>query len=128
MKQGLLWKEAPEPRFELFCESYTKYPHKCNLLFETLEEYNEHNEKVHNIPIKLKELPLRPKRRFKVTKQMIDNIGGRMPGHQRCWCGKPKDQWDSRHFQTYCSHEHRDQWWELTDYVGPHKNKFLESH
>lgn len=146
MKPGLLLKEAPEPRFELFCENYVNHK-KCNLLFNTTKEFEQHQLEVHNLVYgkfyvqqswyniertQCKEftrltynLPLRPVRRFNVTFEMIEHIGGRTPGHQKCWCGKPKELWDSRHFQTYCSDAHRDQWWELTDYVGPHKNKFL---
>lgn len=127
MIQGLLFKEAPEPRFELYCDfSLGVGKGKCNILFDSIIDYNAHLKEVHQGWFGLKELPLRPQRRFNVTKKMLDNMGGRTPGTKKCWCGKPKDQWDSRHFQTYCSDVHRNLWWTLTDYVGPHKNKYLE--
>lgn len=150
-KQGLLLKDSPEPRFELYCDNYVdgKYPQKCNFLFDTPQEIEQHKLEVHNsIPgrfysrerswfnkeyIKREgftrlnfQLPIRPSRRFKVTAEMLENIGGRTPSTKKCWCGKPKKDWNSRYFQTYCSDKHRDQWWILTDYVGPHKNKFLD--
>lgn len=148
MKPGLLLKEAPEPRFELYCDNYGSKTKPCNFLFDTGEEMEKHKLEVHNsIPgvyygertgwfnieylqregfeRKQFQLPIRPSRRFNVTREMLDNQAGRTPGTKKCWCGKPKELWDSAYFQTYCSDVHRNLWWTLTDYVGPHKNKFL---
>ncbi len=47
---------------------------------------------------------------------------------RKCWCGKPKPEWDSKYYQVYCCEAHRKEWWERTDYVGPHKDKFLSKH
>ena len=151
MKQGLLFKDAPEPRFELYCDNYDEYPKHCNTLFDTPQELEQHKLKVHDsIPgqfyskerkwfnkeyigregfTRLKfQLPIRPTRRFKVTRKMLKNLDGISPNTKKCWCGKLKKDWDSKYFQTYCSDKHRDRWWELTDYVGPHKDKFLRKH
>jgi len=151
MKQGLLFKDSPEPRFELYCDNYGSTTRPCNILFNTTQELEKHKLEVHDrIPGRFYsrerqwfnkeyegregftrltfQLPVRPTRRFKVTKGMLENIGGSMPRTKKCWCGKLKKDWDSRYFQTYCSDKHRDKWWELTDYVGPHKDKFLRKH
>ena len=150
-KYGLLFKDAPEPRFELYCDNYDDYPGHCNTLFNSPQEFEQHKLEVHDsIPGRFYsrerrwfnkeyieregftrvtfQLPIRPTRRFKVTKKMLKNLGGISPNTKKCWCGKPKSEWDSKHFQTYCSHKHRDKWWELTDYVGPHKDKYLRKH
>jgi len=59
---------------------------------------------------------------------MLDSLESCSPSTKKCWCGKPKSEWDSRYFQTYCSKKHKEKWWLLTDYVGPHKDKYFSKH
>lgn len=153
MKQGLLFKESPEPRIELFCERYpNEYKDgKCNLQFFSVREFEKHMLEVHDsIPGKFKGgfygtrngpswfnkeyleredfihlrfvLPTRPQRRWNCTQQEARNLD-----NKKCWCGKARKDFD-KHQITYCCKEHNDQWWIKTDYVGPHKDKYLKDH
>ncbi|KKN76199.1 hypothetical protein LCGC14_0372250 [marine sediment metagenome] len=124
-EQGLLWKEAPESRFELYCTSPNGYSTRCNILFKKLEDYNKHNVEVHKYKLNIKELPLRPKRRFHTTQTELDNRENGL-----CWCGKPKDQWNKNKYgnpqrRGYCSDEHYKDWWKRNDNNAFHRRKFL---
>ncbi len=126
-KQGLLLIDAPEARFELYCTYPNGYSTRCNILFSNLEDYNKHNDKVHEIGIHIKELPLRPKRRFNTNQQELDNRENRL-----CWCGKSKEQFKKNKYgnperQGYCSDEHYADWWLRADNTAFHRSKFLRS-
>lgn len=152
MKPGLLLSEAPEPRFEMFCTRFInddnyKKGH-CNKQFYDEIIFEKHMLEMHklipgkfnrgwpmerswySIDYEIREgyehftrlkfkLPSRPSRRWNCTEEEARNseLGN-------CWCGKTKLEFDGRQI-VYCSKEHNDQWWIKTDYVGPHKNKFL---
>lgn len=127
-KQGLLLKEAPEPRFELYC-NFNEDPMKhspCELIFETIIEYNNHLKEIHGINFGfIVELPLRPLRRFNFTQEELTNLKNR-----KCWCGTPRSEfkkgrnhWNSR----FCSDEHYDDYWLRADNTAFHRRKFLRT-
>lgn len=126
-QQGLLLKEAPEPRFELYC-NYSFGKETCNILFDTLINYNKHLKEIHNHDwLQLKKLSIRPKRRFHTNQTELDNKKNR-----KCWCGKSKDQWEKNKYgnyqrRGYCSDEHYKDWWIRMDNTAFHRNKFLRN-
>jgi len=125
MKSGLLFKEAPEACFELYC-NHSNGLGTCNILFNTLTDYNKHGEEVHENWFNLKKLSLRPKRRFHTNQQELDNRKNRL-----CWCGKPKEQWNKNKSgnpqrRGYCSDEHYKDWWIRNDNNAFHRSKFLK--
>ena len=127
MKQGLLFKDAPEGRFELYCHSYIPGTGSncCELIFDNIAEYRKHTIKVHEIDWCIRELPSRPLRRFHVTQKQLTNIK-----NKKCWCGKSKDQWKKNKYDNYecwnhCCKKHYKDWWLRCDNVAFHRHKFM---
>lgn len=125
MKQGLLFKESPEANIELYCSSPNGYSTRCNILFPNLKYYNKHLDEAHEYGFHIKELSLRPKRRFHTNQQELDNRNNGL-----CWCGKPKEEWDKNKYgnpqrRGYCSDEHYVDWWIRNDNNAFHRSKFL---
>lgn len=126
-KQGLLLIDSPEARFELYC-NYSFGKGTCNILFNTLADYNEHLKEFHNHDwLTITELSIRPKRRFQTNQRELNNRKKRL-----CWCGKPKEQWNKNKFgnpqrRGYCSDEHYKDWWLRNDNNAFHRSKFLRS-
>ena len=155
MKQGLLLKESPEPRFELFCDRSKDHVNyklgRCNKQFADETSFEKHMLEQHKQVFILKKshyhygketfwynveyldrctsnfyqikykLPTRPLRRWNCTEEEAANLE-----NKKCWCGKTRLEFDGRQI-IYCTKEHNDQWWMKTDYVGPHKDKYLRT-
>lgn len=119
LKQGLLFKDAPEPLFELFCTWPNNDNILCNKQFKNTYDYSKHLKEVHACNMNYK-LSKRPHRRWNCTEQEAQNLQNR-----KCWCGKEKKDFEP-HQITYCCKKHNDQWWIKTDYVDPHRRKFLK--
>ncbi len=120
MKQGLLFKDSPEGRFELYC-----HYDQCQVLFSNVGQLRKHMQEVHDISWCIKELPMRPLRRFDVTQEQLDNIK-----NKKCWCGKSKDKWDKNKYNKneysgYCSKKHYKDWWLRCDNTAFHRHKFM---
>ncbi len=49
VRQGLLFKEAPEPNFALYCDNYGSTSRPCNFLFNTVDEFEKHKLEVHDV-------------------------------------------------------------------------------
>ena len=123
MKQGLLFKDAPEPRVELFCTFWNEKNGKsikCNTQFYNAYEYSIHLSIEHEVDIKF-ELPTRPLRRWNCTEEEARNLD-----NKKCWCGKERKDFE-KYQVTYCCKAHNDEWWIKTDYVNTHKSKFLKT-
>lgn len=113
MKNGLLFKDAPEGRFELYCNTH-------NILFDNIIDYNKHLVKVHNITWYSKDLPIRPKRRFHTNQVELDNIN-----NKKCWCGSKQEDRKPAYSGKYCSKEHYKDWWTRADNTAFHRSRFL---
>ena len=101
-KEGLLFKDAPEGRFELYCNHYASGKKRtCNILFDTIIDYNTHMKETHKGWMRIVELPIRPKRRFHTNQEELDNIK-----NKKCWCGKKQEDRKPRYSGKYCSKEH----------------------
>ncbi len=155
MKQGLLLKEAPEPRFELYCDSYIikakRVPEEirhCNKLFFDEREFAKHRLEVHdlilgkyggsyygrtpswyNIEYDSREGFIRL--HFKLPVRPIRRFNTNQEeldnlANKKCWCGKSKPEFEECQIK-YCSKEHFDEWWYRTGYASIFKNQFLKN-
>jgi len=125
MKQGLLFKDSPEGRFELYCSSYIPGTgsKRCEILFDNIRNYRKHTIEVHEIDWCIKELPSRPLRRFHTNQKELDNMK-----HKKCWCGLPKKDFarEKKWYNSkFCSDEHYKNWWFRTDNTAFHRHKFM---
>ena len=126
MKQGLLFKDAPEGRFELYCTSYIPNTgsKRCELLFDNIGDYRKHTIKVHEIDWCIRELPNRPLRRFDTNQEELDNMKDK-----KCWCGLPKKDFarEKKWYNSkFCSDIHYKDWWFRTDNAAFHRHKFIK--
>lgn len=145
MKPGLLLKKAPELIIRAMC-------HNCPAVFSTAFEFQQHMKIKHNqvyayevyhyehTPkvyyyarwIDIKDYKgtfiapwktvLRPFKRYKVTKEELDN---RNSG--KCHCGKPKSEWEKCR-RKYCGGDCADDWYSKIINVGQHRFAFLDNH
>lgn len=151
MKQGLLFKEAPEPRAELYC-------YKCTVNFYTGYEYQQHRKKIHNEIYALHwngydyyghweeikylekkdsgvcrndkgeliEKPWktlsRPSQRCKSNQKEQANLRA-----GKCFCGKPKKDFD-KYQRKYCTSRHSSEWYSRNLSMGQHRDRFLFKH
>ncbi len=123
MKEGLLLKDAPEGRFELYCNNYNNNSkEKCNILFNTIIDYNTHMKKTHHGWMRIIELSIRPKRRFHTNQVELDNIK-----EKKCWCGSKQEDRIPKYSGKYCSKEHYTNWWTRVDNISFHRDRFLSS-
>ncbi len=128
MKQGLLFKDSPENRYELYCHSYIPDTGSkcCELIFDNIADYRKHTIKVHEINWCIRELPNRPLRRFNVSQKQLDNIR-----KKKCFCGKIRSKWDkNKHGKLqhygYCSTKCYKNWWLRNDNTAFHRHKFMQ--
>lgn len=126
MKQGLLFKDSPEARFELYCNltiPNTKRE-RCELLFDNIADFRYHRLHVHEFDWSIKELPVRPLRRFHTNQNELDNMKKKL-----CWCGKKrgKDNKRIKYTGKFCSDKHYSDWWSRADNVSFHRNKFMNT-
>lgn len=153
-KQGLLFADAPEPSYDLYCNSLYQVNEKLfaqhSILFNSIEKLVEHKREFHKevfgimnewhdgawYPIEyhldIKEVPFqltrRPIKRFNVTQQMLDFLQLKKP-NRTCWCGKPKTEWENKYQRLYCSPEHSEEWtYERTTFWNWYRDRILGQH
>jgi len=151
LKQGLLFRESPEPRTELYC-------YHCVTYFYTVYEYQQHRKKVHkeiyslcwngygfyghwrelsdtaedsidalkddngNFIQALWSIQTRPTQRCKAKPEEILNLRSK-----KCWCGKERKDFDT-HQRKYCTKRHASTWWARNISVGDHRSRYLYKH
>lgn len=155
MKQGLLFKESPENRVELFCasmyqdnEAKKKNVFKvCNKQFFDEQSFEQHQLEFHKCVwasyldwhkpcwynIENRDMKSFTELRFQLPIRPIRrwNVTQEMIDNllvnRNCWCGIPRKEFDK--FQVkYCTEIHNKKWWELTNYPNWHRDLFLSNH
>lgn len=154
MKQGLLFKDAPEPRMELFCASQIDYEDykqgHCNLQFNDVQSFEKHQLEQHQQVYMEKKYGSR-KEYFWYNEEYLDRstpnfkrINFKLPSrpsrrwkitveeyvnleNKKCFCGKTKSDFQPKQ-QKYCCKKHSQDWYDRTTYVNWHKDAFLVQH
>lgn len=117
-KQGLLFKDSPEHRYELYCDY-----DKCKIIFHNVVQLRKHLSQVHKIHWCIRELPIRPLRRFHITQKQLDNLK-----NKKCWCGNSKKDFARKkkwYNSKFCSDKHYKDWWLRCDNTAFHRHKFM---
>lgn len=155
MKQGLLFKDAPEPRMELFCASLKDIDNykggHCYLQFNDVRSFEKHQLEVHK-QVYIEKKYRSHKEYFWYLEKYLDRdntptfkqINFKLPSrpsrrwkitvkeyvnleNKKCWCGKTKKEFVGRQ-QKYCTPAHTSNWYDRTTYVNWHKDAFLVMH